>query len=149
LDKVTAPTPENFGQLRQQVIGLEQGHADLRRDLQNVAQNMSDGFSAISAKLDNKTTPQWQAYGLIITVLIALGGALYWPVKENDVKHETQIETIRTQLMPRVEIENHWRAQGEKDTLMDQRIQRQFDELVRLEKAHSYLDGQFHPIKDH
>jgi hypothetical protein len=87
-----------IAQVRQQVIGLERGHTELRQELHSVEQKMDRGFSAISAKLDEKTTPQWQAYGVIASVLIAISGALIWPIREQSTKNDTQIEALRAQL---------------------------------------------------
>ena len=81
-----------IAQVRQQVIGLENGHAQLRQELHSVEQKMDRGFSAIAAKLDEKTTPQWQPITLVVTVLLAIGGALYYPIREQASKQDVQIE---------------------------------------------------------
>ncbi len=93
-------------QVRQQVIGLERGYGELRQELHAVDQKMDRGFSAvdlkmaagfstITAKLDEKTTPQWQAYGIMVSVLIAIGGALFYPIREQANKQDVQIERAR------------------------------------------------------
>ena len=91
--------------VRQQVIGLERGHGELRQELHSVEQKMdrgfvavdqkmAQGFSNITAKLDEKTTPQWQAYGVIVSVLIAICGALIWPIREQASKQDVSIERL-------------------------------------------------------
>lgn len=80
---------------------------------------MDKGFSAITAKLDEKTTPHWQAYGLIITVLVAIGGAIIWPLREQSAKNDAQLEAFRTQVIL---------------------------EVMKTEKDLSFLQGQLHPL---
>jgi uncharacterized protein HemX len=98
----------SVAQVRQQVLGLERGYTELRGDLHSVEQEMrrgftavdqkiAAGFQAVASKLDEKTTPQWQAYGILISVLIALGGALYYPIREQSNKQDAQIERVREQ----------------------------------------------------
>jgi hypothetical protein len=91
--------------VRQQVIGLERGHGELRQELHSVEQKMdrgfvavdqkmAQGFSNITSKLDEKTTPQWQAYGVIVSVLIAICGALIWPIRDRANNQEVNIKHI-------------------------------------------------------
>jgi hypothetical protein len=118
-------------QVRQQVLGLEQGHAELRQDLHGVEQKMDRGFAAVdlkiaagfqavSTKLDEKTTPQWQAYGVIASVLIAIGGALFWPIREQTTKTDMRLEAFRTEITTQV---------------------------VNTAKELSFLQGQLHPLQ--
>jgi argininosuccinate lyase len=117
-------------QVRQQVIGLERGHGELRQELHGVEQKMDRGFIAvdqkmaqgfnnIASKLDEKTTPQWQAYGIIATVLIAICGALFWPIREQTSKNDSQLQEIRMQLTAQV---------------------------LSVARDLSYLQGQLHPL---
>lgn len=117
-------------QVRQQVIGLERNYTELRQDLHSVEQNMSRGFAAVdqkiaagfqavAIKLDEKTTPHWQAYGVLASVLIAIGGALIWPLREQSTKNDVQLEALRSQLT---------------------------SEVIRNAKDLSFLQGQLHPI---
>lgn len=109
-----------IAQVRQQVIGLERGYTELRQELHSVEQKMDKGFSAITAKLDEKTTPHWQAYGVLATVLIAIGGALIWPLREQSSKNEAQLEAFRVQVT---------------------------SEVIKSAKDLSFLQGQLHPLQ--
>lgn len=120
-------------QVRQQVLGLERGHSELRQDLHSVEQKMDRGFAAVdqkiaagfqavATKLDEKTTPQWQAYGILVSVLIAIGGALFYPIREQANRQDAQIE--RTQAL----------------------MQRQNEENNKTARDLAYLQGQLHPL---
>lgn len=120
-------------QVRQQVLGLERGHSELRQDLHSVEQKMDRGFAAVdqkiaagfqavATKLDEKTTPQWQAYGLLVSMMIAIGGALFYPIREQANRQDAQIE--RTQAL----------------------LQRQSDENNKTARDLAYLQGQLHPL---
>jgi len=95
--------------VRQQVIGLERGHGELRQELHSVEQKMdrgfvavdqkmAQGFSTIASKLDEKTTPHWPAYGVMATVMLGIGGALFYPIREQAARQDVQIEQLRVQL---------------------------------------------------
>lgn len=142
-------TNTNIGQLKQQVIGLEQGHREIRNEFHLLDQKMDVGFAEISKKLDSKTTPHWQAYTLIISVLLAVGGALYFPIRESATKHENQIEAIRSILVPRVEHERHWRDVIDRERTVDDRIRRLWEEGHKNARDHAYLQGQLNPLPKH
>ena len=89
-----ADSEVTIAQVRQQVHGLERGYTELRQELHSVEQKMDKGFSAITSKLDEKSSPQWQAYTLIVTVLLAIGGALYYPIKVQAEKQEARTEQL-------------------------------------------------------
>ncbi|MGZ6199181.1 MAG: hypothetical protein ACXWNL_16215 [Vulcanimicrobiaceae bacterium] len=112
--------------VRQQVIGLERGHGELRQELHSVEQKMdrgfiavdqkmAEGFNSIAGKLDEKTTPQWQAYGVIVSVLIAICGALIWPIRDQSNKQDVSIERL-------------------------------VESTTKLSHDLGYLEGQLHPI---
>lgn len=113
-------------QVKQQVLGLERGHAELRQDLHGVEQKMDRGFAAVDSKiaagfqavatkLDEKTTPQWQAYGLIVAVMIPICGALFWPIREQGLRNERTTDTL-------------------------------MEKTIKLTRDLGFLDGQLHPL---
>lgn len=146
----------NVEVVRQQVLGLERGHNDLRAELRVVEQRMErgfaavdhkmgEGFNAIAAKLDQKTTPQWQAYGILITILIALGGALFYPVREASTKHDVMLDTIRSQLVPRIEHERSWQQAIDDRKMTEERIRRLWEANNNTQRQVDYLRGQLNP----
>ena len=115
-----------FGQLHQKVLGLEDGYKDLRREINVLDSKMDSGFNKISEKLDQKTNPQWPAYAILVTVLLAVGGALYYPVRETMSKHETRIEDLRSASV--------------------EELRRLRDEHHKTARDLSYFQGQFNPL---
>ncbi len=115
-----------FGQLQQKVIGLEDGYKDLRSEINVLDKKMDSGFNKISEKLDQKTLPQWPAYAILVTVLLAVGGALYYPVRETMSKHETRIEDLRS--------------------VSADEVRRLREEHHKTARDLSYLQGQLHPL---
>ena len=120
-------------QVRQQVIGLERAHGELRQDLHAVEQEMRRGFTAVDQKiaagfqsvankLDEKTTPHWPAYGVMATVLVGIGGALFYPIREQAGRQEARIEQLSHQLLSA------------------------FDDNNKTARDLAYLQGQFHPL---
>lgn len=136
----------NLGALQTQVGFLERGHSDLRNEIQAIDSKMDAGFTLLSQKLDTKTTPQWQMLSLLVGVIISIGGALYWPVREAMTKHESQIEALRSVIVPRVEHEREWRDGIEREKLVDDRIKRLFEAERKLAIDHAFQRGQLNPL---
>lgn len=112
--------------LAAKVENLEVGHVDLRKELRILDSKMDAGFAAIGQKIDAKTTPQWQPIGILVSVLLAIGGAIIWPIRETMTRQEIAIEAIR--------------REGET------RIVKLWDEQRKTETDLAYLRGQLHPL---
>lgn len=118
--------PLDTGALTQEVANLKDGHSQLRGDFRNLENKVDSGFAMLVQKLDDGTAPQWQPIGILITVLLAIGGALYWPIRESISKQEAMVEVMR--------------REGES------RIVRLWDEHNKTQRDLSYLQGQLHPL---
>lgn len=116
----------DHGALTQEVMNLKEGHTELRKEFRILDSKMDSGFALLAQKLDTKTTPQWQAIGILVTFLLAIGGALYWPVREAQTKQESAIEIMRQE--------------------SESRVVKLWDEHNRLARDFSYLQGQLHPL---
>ena len=92
----------DHGALTQEVANLKDGHAELRKEFRILDGKMDSGFALLSQKLDAKTSPDWQPIGILVTFLLAIGGALYWPVRESMAKQEALIEIMRREEEARV-----------------------------------------------
>lgn len=117
----------DFGALQQQVVNLENGHVELRRGFRDLDIKVDQGFESLGKKLDAKTTPQWQPIGILVSVMLAIGGAIIWPIREASTRQEAVIEVMR--------------REGEA------RIVKLWDEHNKLAREHSYLQGQLHPLQ--
>ena len=112
--------------LAAKVENLESGHVEMRKEIRILDSKMDAGFSAIGQKIDAKTTPQWQPIGILVTVLLAIGGAIIWPIRETMTRQEATIEAMR--------------REGEA------RIVKLWDEQRKTATDLAYLQGQLHPL---
>lgn len=62
---------EELGGLRARMTQFERGLTEI-----------SAAVHGLAAKFDKTQEPKWQAYGVMVTVMIAIGGLLYWPIRE-------------------------------------------------------------------
>lgn len=117
---------QNDTALAAKVENLEIGHAEMRKEIRIIDSKMDAGFMAIGQKIDAKTTPQWQPIGILVSVLLAIGGAIIWPIREASTRQEQMIEAMRRE--------------------SESRIVKLWDEHNKLARDHSYLQGQLHPL---
>ena len=117
---------QNAPALAAKVENLEIGHAEMRKEIRIIDSKMDAGFMAIGQKIDAKTTPQWQPIGILVSVLLAIGGAIIWPIRETMTRQEAMIEAMR--------------REGEG------RIVKLWDEQRKTETDLAYLRGQLHPL---
>jgi hypothetical protein len=128
---------ENLSALQTQVGFLERGHDELRKNIHTIDSKMDAGFEALSKKLDAKTSTNWQPISIMVAFLtsvgIAIGAALYYPIRENMAKQESQIDGLR-----RDAIERERFAEG--------RIVKLWDDHNKTVRDLAYLQGQLHPL---
>lgn len=118
--------PMDQSALTQEVANLKDGHGELRRDMRNLEGKVDSGFAMLVQKLDTKTTTQWQPISIGVSVLLAIGAALYYPVREALAKQEAMVEVMRRE------------SEG--------RIVRLWDEHNKTARELSYLQGQLRPL---
>lgn len=89
--------------LRVRVDNLADDVHAFRAEMRDVRAAISGEIAAISNKLDSGAKPNWQAWGVAISAVIALGTLAYWPilrsVDENrstilELSKYTQVNTI-------------------------------------------------------
>lgn len=112
--------------LTQEVANLKAGHGELRQDFRNLETKVDSGFALLVQKLDAKTTPQWQAIGILVSFLLAIGGALYWPIREGQSKQEAMFDTMRRE--------------------DEARVVKLWDAANQTARDLAYLQGQLHPL---
>jgi hypothetical protein len=92
-------------------------------------------FLALAQKLDQKTTPNLATdLAIAVSIMIAIGGALYYPVREAIGEQEALIEVVRREAIDRDRAGD------------DARVVKLWDELNRTTRDGSYLQGQLHPL---
>lgn len=112
------------------------------------------GLNALGEKLDKRgQTPWaviWSAAGVAMTVMVAVGGLAYWPIKDGQAdlkgsvlllqeRSDKRLESLATTQVSRAEHEVHWRMQEREVDAVRARIGRVEDRLTsrieRLEAA--------------
>lgn len=48
-----------------------------------IGENATDAASLEQNKIDRTMAPQWQALGVMVSVVVVLGGLVYWPIRES------------------------------------------------------------------
>src|SRR4051812_42816183 len=116
----------DLGALEQRVYNLGGGHDDLRKEVRGLESKMDSGFLLLAQKIDQKTTPNWQPISIAVTIMIAIFGALYYPVREALGKHDAALDALRDKT--NVEVVRLWDAEN------------------RTARDLAYLQGQLHPL---
>ncbi|WP_210164813.1 hypothetical protein [Mesorhizobium ciceri] len=106
-NQVQEDTHTRVGVLSQRTANLESGFVDFRREVNQQFTSVNASVSSLLTKMDERFTtlntsiaersrPQWQALGVMVSVVVVLGGLVYWPIREstNDLKAQ-DIETSR------------------------------------------------------
>lgn len=118
--------PPNIDTLQAQVGFLETGHNELRRDMRNLDSKMDAGFDALGRKIDARSTPQWQPISIGVTILLAIGAALYYPVREAISENKAAIAAL--------------------SVITDDRARRLWEDQNKTARELAYLQGQLHPL---
>jgi hypothetical protein len=86
---------------------VEQRFRNIEGQVTDLKSSLSSQISAISAKMDERSKPQWQllvsAIGVMMTILVALGALIYLPIKNDQAKTEFEINKLREQTVSRIE----------------------------------------------
>lgn len=115
------------GALTQEVMNLKDGHSELRKEFRILDSKMDNGFALLSQKLDSRSKIDWTPISVIVSALLAIGAALYYPVREAIAESKAAIETMRHE--------------------DESRIVKLWDEHNRVARDLSYLQGQLHPLQ--
>lgn len=66
----------------------------------------------------------WPAIGVMTAVLALVGGALYWPIKDNTVELLTNAKDHRKNMVPRAEHVEKWRQYDRDADRIERRVER-------------------------
>jgi hypothetical protein len=94
-------------QLGERVTNLGRRQTDLEAEMRSGFRQIEQSFAsftnetrqsiaALGTAISERSRPQWQALGVMVSVVVVLGGLVYWPIREstNDLKAQ-DIETGR------------------------------------------------------
>lgn len=120
----------HFAGLAQQVTNLEGDYRDLKTVVISLDRKLDASMAAISAKLDESREPKWQAYGVMLTVILAVCALAYWPLRENQNDLKETIKTLAGGVVYAKRYENNQKYVGEEI------------EKLRTEKATKEIENE-------
>lgn len=110
LAQTQSQTTVNVDVLRERVFTLERGQDNIRSELHEFRNTVSQGFQAIRDDINKSTesrrlplTTIIVTAGFFLSVLTLMGGLAYSPIKTTTDKLEQEVAIVRSQLVPRVE----------------------------------------------
>ncbi len=119
--------PLDHGALTQEVLNLKEGHGELRKEFRMLDGKVDAGFSLLASKIDAGRKIEWTPISIMVSALLAIGAALYYPVREAISESKAQTETARR--------EN------------EARIIKLWDATSATSRELEYLKGQLHPLQ--
>jgi hypothetical protein len=94
-------------QLGERVTNLGRRQTDLEAEMRSGFRQIEQSFASftnetrqaiasLGTSMSERSRPQWQALGVMVSVIVVLGGLVYWPIREstNDLKDQDK-ETSR------------------------------------------------------
>jgi hypothetical protein len=134
LREETPPPPMNVDIIRERMMNNERAVITLQGEVREISAQMAtqadvraviNSVTGLSTKIDQIGRPQWTAISVGITVIVILGGLIYWPIRE---KQSDQAEILRMhdsrfeRYMTRAEIEREWARRDQWTTRTDERL---------------------------
>jgi hypothetical protein len=122
---------------------VEQRFRNIEGQVTDLKSSLSSQISAISAKMDERSKPQWQllvsAIGVMMTILVALGALIYLPIKNDQAKTEFEINKLREQTVSRTEYTTR------QDTILSavERIAKGTEQLRDTTMSRNEIDQRF------
>jgi len=132
------PEQESLVALQTRVHHLEQGLVGISKDVREGFAQSAKQISELASRFEQDRRPQWQAYGVMVTVVVVLGGLVYWPIREQSYRIEAAVVKMTDDKIGRAEFaatqeqSKETRAHINSDiTRADAYLQRQLDELKK------------------
>lgn len=119
----------HFAGLAQQVTNLEGDYRDLKTVVISLDRKLDASMAAISAKLDESREPKWQAYGVMLTVILAVCALAWLPLRESQNDLKAAIKTLSEGVVYVKRYENN--QQSIKELMAERQVaaQRQIDDM--------------------
>lgn len=65
----------------------------VEEDVRELKRQIGDGFHDLNAKFDARARTPWPALSLSLGLIVAVGGLVYWPIRERQVEMRQDLET--------------------------------------------------------
>lgn len=97
----------DYKELKGIVVGLDRKLEASNAALSNKVELMVNGLGAkfdasvtgIQSKLDERSRIPWQAWGVVVTVLIAIGALVYWPIREGGAQTRLDLQDLANKVV--------------------------------------------------
>lgn len=107
-----AVTNQRVNTLERSVRDLSEDQARMGRDLSqkisNVATNLTAELKGVTGQLTERSKVPWQALGVMLAFVTAIGGLVYWPIKDSQSRFENQLLRIAETTMTSKEFNERW-----------------------------------------
>lgn len=112
-------------QLGERVTNLGRRQTDLETEMRSGFRQMESSITsftnetrtsiaALSTTLAERNKPQWQALSVMLAAIVAIGGLVYWPIREGQTRIDTTLNRMNETMVTRQEMD--WRqARGQED----------------------------------
>ena len=84
-------TRVNLGALNQRVLGLEQAFRGIGDQITSLSSKIDNSITAINGRFEERNKTPWPALSVAVSVLVIIGGILYWPIKDSQGRIEAAI----------------------------------------------------------
>ena len=117
-DAMTAQLGERVTNLGRRQSDLESemrsGFKQMEAAVSSLANEMRNSVSTLSANMNERNRPQWQAIAVALSFCTIVGGLVYWPIKDDASSVKSSILLITERMVTQKELE--WRtARGQED----------------------------------
>lgn len=112
-DPAAAALGERVSNLSRRQTDLENemraGFRSMEGHIDRIATDTRNALSSLTQNLSERNKPQWQALSVMLAALIAIGGLVFWPIREGQGRIDTALARISEVMVTRQEMD--WRSQ--------------------------------------
>lgn len=124
-----------YGALNERVENLSNRVAGLESHMTRGFSGIEEKISGLASSFNDKQRPQWQAYGVVITVVVILGSLVYWPIREQQSALKAEIVDIGANAFTREEL--------------DYRAERSAEDRMRMQASIEAIEASVVPRGEH
>ncbi|WP_147049166.1 hypothetical protein, partial [Methylobacterium gnaphalii] len=140
---------QDLGVTNQRVFTVEKGLADLSSaqerqglrlsaEIEGVFTKLTSEIRNLSPQFAERTKVPWGAIGVMQVGVIALGGVLYWPIRENQSDFKDALRELKTTMISRSDVDYKFSVTGQRR-----------DDFQRMsEQRDKEMDGKIEQIRD-
>jgi hypothetical protein len=97
-------------------VEMRSGFRQIEQSFATFTNETRASIQALSSNLADRSRPQWQALGVMLTFVALLGALAYWPIREATADLKASVSTLAEKMVTRAELDLH-AARGAEDRL--------------------------------